>query len=161
MCGRRGAGPGARFRRRALPRCPIWPVCDKWCPCFSCCFWRLWGWRGTLGALCCELGLSQRSARDVRDVASRRTASRLTAGVGVVVTVIGLVFVGSAGAAPTPPPNPSDHQISQAHSLKDQLANRVGQLSGQLAQAKVQLGILQGKAELAEQKFAYAVSQLQ
>ncbi len=97
----------------------------------------------------------------MRDVASRRVASRLTAGVGVVATFVGLVFVGTAGAAPTPPPNPTDNQISQARSQKDQLANRVGQLSGQLAQAKVQLGILQGKAELAEQKYAYAVSQLQ
>jgi cell wall-associated NlpC family hydrolase len=80
---------------------------------------------------------------------------------GVVVTFVGVVFVGGAGAAPTPPPNPTDNQISHARSQKDQLANRVGQLSGQIAQAKVQLGILQGKAELAEQKYAYAVSQLQ
>jgi cell wall-associated NlpC family hydrolase len=97
----------------------------------------------------------------VRDVASRRVASRLTAALGVVVTFTGLVFAGSAGARPAPPPNPSDQQISQARGQKDALANRVGQLSGQIAQAKVQLGILQGKAELAEQKYAYAVSQLQ
>ena len=96
-----------------------------------------------------------------RDVASRRFALRLTAVVGGAVLLAAFAFAGPAGARPSPPPNPSDQQLNHARNQKDALANRVGQLSGQIAQANVQLGILRGKAELAEQKYALAVSQLQ
>jgi cell wall-associated NlpC family hydrolase len=80
-----------------------------------------------------------------------------------VVAAAGLLIVGDslAGAVPTPPPNPSDGQISAAQSAKDALASKVGALSGQIAQAENELYVLKGKAEQAEQKAAYAQSLLQ
>jgi cell wall-associated NlpC family hydrolase len=66
-----------------------------------------------------------------------------------------------ASAATKPPPNPSDSQINAARGAKQNLASRVGALSGQIAQANIQLQTLQGKAELAEQKYALAYSQWQ
>ena len=70
--------------------------------------------------------------------------------------------------APTPPsaPTPPKVQVSQgqvdaAHNQKVALADAVGQLSGEIAAAKVQLQQLQGKAELAEQRYALAYTQWQ
>jgi cell wall-associated NlpC family hydrolase len=70
---------------------------------------------------------------------------------------------------PTPPtrptaPNPPQVQVSQgqvdaARGQKNALAAAVGQLSGEIAAAKIQLQQLQGKAELAEQKYTFALSQ--
>ncbi len=67
---------------------------------------------------------------------------------------------GLASAAPTPPPNPTDGQINAARDAKQALASRVGQLSGQLAQAQDDLRRLKNAAALAEQKAAYAESLL-
>jgi cell wall-associated NlpC family hydrolase len=69
---------------------------------------------------------------------------------------------------PTPPtaPTPPQVQVSQgqvdaAHDQKVALADAVGQLSGEIAAAQVQLQQLQGKAELAEQRYALAYTQWQ
>jgi cell wall-associated NlpC family hydrolase len=85
------------------------------------------------------------------------------AAAALVATVASLVIAapGLAGAKPTPPPNPTNGQISAAQSAKQALASRVGALSGQIAQAQVELDQLKGKAELAEQKYAFAYSKLQ
>jgi cell wall-associated NlpC family hydrolase len=66
-----------------------------------------------------------------------------------------------AAAAPTPPPNPTNGQISAAQTQKQTLAATVGQLGGQIASAQAQLQQLQGKQEIAEQKYALALQQLQ
>ncbi|MBV9820656.1 MAG: C40 family peptidase [Actinobacteria bacterium] len=60
----------------------------------------------------------------------------------------------------TPPPNPSDAQLSQARAAKASLANTVGVLSGQIVQAQAQLRSLNAQVELAEQKFTYAIFKL-
>jgi cell wall-associated NlpC family hydrolase len=65
-------------------------------------------------------------------------------------------------AAPTPPKvRVSQGQVDAAHDQKVALADAVGQLSGEIAAAKVQLQRLQGAAELAEQKYALAYTQWQ
>jgi peptidoglycan DL-endopeptidase RipA len=86
------------------------------------------------------------------------------------LAVVGLLLTSPdlSGANPPPPlphlgpapHNPSDHQISNAQQAKQALANRVGQLGGQIAEAEAQLRMLQGKQELAEQRVALAISQL-
>lgn len=64
---------------------------------------------------------------------------------------------------PTPPTPPkvkvSQGQVDAARGQKNALAAAVGQLSGEIAAAKVQLQLLQGKAELAEQRYTLALSQ--
>ena len=57
---------------------------------------------------------------------------------------------------PTPPPNPTNQQLNSAQAQKDALASRIGQLSGQIADAQQQLQLLQGRSELAEQRYALA-----
>jgi cell wall-associated NlpC family hydrolase len=102
----------------------------------------------------------------VREVAIGRARLRLLRSAAVLVLSGTLAFsgtelAGSAGAAPTPPPNPTNGQINAARNSKDALASRVGELSGQIAQAKIKLQQLQARAEYAEQKYALAVSKLQ
>jgi cell wall-associated NlpC family hydrolase len=70
------------------------------------------------------------------------------------------VYVAPAHAAPKPPPNPTNQQLSQAAQAKRSLAQAVGVLSAQVAQAQSRLQVLAGQAELAEQKYAFAVSKL-
>jgi len=99
---------------------------------------------------------------DVRrgdDARTRRKALRLTgAAVGAVLTMT--LLAGPVTAAPTPPPNPTDGQISQAQQAKNSMAASVGRLSALVAQAQSQLDALTARAALAEQKFALAVSRL-
>ncbi|MGX7679772.1 NlpC/P60 family protein [Jatrophihabitans sp. DSM 45814] len=78
------------------------------------------------------------------------------------VLVLGAVVcdVPSVGAAPKPPPNPSNGQLSAAQQAKNNMANQVGKLSGLLAQATTQLAQLTADAGLKEQKYALAMSQL-
>jgi cell wall-associated NlpC family hydrolase len=99
----------------------------------------------------------------VREGECRTGRGRLTAAVAVFAIALGLVLAGPqlASGAPTPPPNPSDSQLNAARDAKQGLATRVGALSGQIAQANIQLQQLQGRAELAEQKYALAYSQWQ
>lgn len=101
----------------------------------------------------------------------RRPARRAVIGcaaVGVVVSLLlGTNDLSFANPTPpplptlgAPPPNPSDQQLSSAAQAKQDLADRVGALGGQIAQAQAELRSLVGQQELAEQKVALAVSQL-
>lgn len=78
----------------------------------------------------------------------------------MLATAAGVVLAVPArsDAKPKPPPNPTNGQISAAQAQKNALATRVGQLSGQIAQAEAELQQLQGQLELAEQKVAYTHS---
>jgi peptidoglycan DL-endopeptidase RipA len=98
--------------------------------------------------------------RSVRRLTGGR---RVVAATAAIATAVGLLVAAPrlAGAAPTPPPNPSNGQISAAQGAKQALAAEVGALSGQIAQAQLELQQLTGRAELAEQKVAYAYSKLQ
>lgn len=98
--------------------------------------------------------------------AARPAFAALVAAAGIVALVLGSADASSANPPrPLPklgpaPNNPSNHQISSAQQAKQNLANRVGQLGGQIAQAEAELQALKGKQELAEQKVALAISQL-
>src|SRR5262249_51857304 len=76
------------------------------------------------------------------------------------LTVGVLSAVPTAHAAPPPPRNPSDSQISSAQRAKNDAAATVGRLSAQISQAKAELLRLSAKAQLAEQKYALAVQKL-
>jgi cell wall-associated NlpC family hydrolase len=83
------------------------------------------------------------------------------AALALIATLLGLLAAGpSALAKPKPPPNPTNGQISAAQKQKQDLADRVGELSSEVAKKKQELLQLQGEAELAEQKYALAVSKL-
>lgn len=91
---------------------------------------------------------------------SGRPLARVLAGVGVAaVTATLLVAVGRVAQA-DPPPNPSDGQIHSAQQQKQALADKVGQLSAQVASMQTQLQQLQAAQEMAEQKVALTVSKL-
>jgi cell wall-associated NlpC family hydrolase len=94
---------------------------------------------------------------------SRKSGRRLVAAVATLVTATSLLITGPgpAGAAPTPPPNPTNGQLSAARSAQDAQAAKVGLLSGQIAAQQNQIQQLKNKSELAEQKYAYAYSLLQ
>ncbi|MGN6609468.1 MAG: NlpC/P60 family protein [Jatrophihabitans sp.] len=80
----------------------------------------------------------------------------------LALTTFGTLLVAApAVSLADPPVNPSDGQLSAAQAKKNSLADRVGALSGQIAQMQNKLQQLQGQQELAEQKYAYAYSQLQ
>lgn len=98
-----------------------------------------------------------------RSVRSLPRGRRIVAATATLAAAAGLVLAVPrlAGASPTPPPNPSNGQISAAQSAKQALASRVGALGGQIAAAQLALQQLTGRAELAEQKVAYAYSKLQ
>ena len=86
--------------------------------------------------------------------------SRTLAAFAAALTAASLLVAAGRAAQADPPPNPSDTQIQQAQSLKDSLANRVGQLGAQIATMQTQLAQLQAQRELAEQKLAYALQLL-
>ena len=91
----------------------------------------------------------------------KNVLTRLTAcGAAAAAALALCVYVAPAHAAPKPPPNPTDQQLSAAAQQKLALAQSVGVLSAQIAQAQARLQTLRGQAELAEQKFAFAVSKL-
>jgi cell wall-associated NlpC family hydrolase len=99
----------------------------------------------------------------------RRLAGRRTVAIAAVAAVAGsLLFAQPSFGMPKPtppsPPSPPNVKVSQgqvdaAHAQKNALAAAVGQLSGEIAAAKIQLQQLQGKAELAEQRYTFALSQ--
>lgn len=91
-----------------------------------------------------------------------RPARRRSAVLAVLLcgtTGLGLV-AGPAGASPTPPPNPSNGQISSAAQQKARLADEVGRLSAAVASAQQELRQLQAAEEMAEQRVAYALQKL-
>jgi cell wall-associated NlpC family hydrolase len=69
--------------------------------------------------------------------------------------------IGAADAAPTPPPNPSDQQITTAQAAKDAAAVQVGQLAASITQIQGQIDTLDGTARIAEQKLALALQRQQ
>jgi cell wall-associated NlpC family hydrolase len=94
---------------------------------------------------------------------SRIVGRRIAAFAATAATTLSLfaAVAPAAHALPSvPPPNPSDKTISAAAQHKTALANQVGVLSGQIAQAQADLVQLEGKRELAEQKVAYAITEL-
>jgi cell wall-associated NlpC family hydrolase len=98
----------------------------------------------------------------------RSLSRRLIAGSIATAAAIGVLFgEGSAVAAPKPPTPPkpvtvtTQGQVEAARGARDAVATEVGTLSAQIAQMENQLQVLQGKKEMAEQKYALAVSQLQ
>jgi cell wall-associated NlpC family hydrolase len=78
-----------------------------------------------------------------------------------VAALAGLLVAVPQRVVAAPPPNPSNGQISAAQARKNALADEVGQLSGQIAAMQAKLQELQGLQELAEQKYAYALSEQQ
>jgi cell wall-associated NlpC family hydrolase len=101
---------------------------------------------------------------DVTPKRARAQVRRRTIGGVAVLAVTAGLLVGlpiASGAAPTPPPNPTDHQLDIAKMTKQQLATQVGQLSAQVASMQAEVKNLEGKAEFAEQKYTYSLSQLQ
>lgn len=90
----------------------------------------------------------------------RRNAIRLTASAVAAASLAFCAYATPVVAAPKPPPNPTDQQLSSAAQQKQQLAQQVGALSAQIAQAQSRLRTLAAQAELAEQKYALAVSKL-
>jgi len=96
-----------------------------------------------------------------RPVRNRKTVlTRLTACGAAAASLALCIYVAPAHAAPKPPPNPTNQQLSAAAQAKRSLAQAVGVLSAQVAQAQSRLQTLAGQAELAEQKYALAVSKL-
>ncbi len=92
---------------------------------------------------------------------SRKTVlTRITACGAAAASLALCVYVAPAHAAPKPPPNPTNQQLSAAAQAKRALAQQVGVLSAQVAQAQSRLQTLAGQAELAEQKYALVVSKL-
>lgn len=93
--------------------------------------------------------------------ASRRWLTILLA---VSASLAGLVIAlaPAAVAAPaTPPPNPTDQQLSTAQGSTSSLAGQVGVLSAQLSQLTARADQAKAAVLLAEQKVALAVAQLQ
>jgi cell wall-associated NlpC family hydrolase len=94
---------------------------------------------------------------------SRIVGRRIAAFAATAATTLSLfaAVAPAAHALPSvPPPNPSDKQISAAAQHKTALANQVGVLGGQIAQAQAALVQLEAKRQLAEQKVAYAITEL-
>lgn len=59
------------------------------------------------------------------------------------------------------PPNPTDQQLANARKAKDEAAWTVGHLLAMIATAKSELLRLNAAAQLAEQKYAFAIQRLQ
>ena len=86
---------------------------------------------------------------------------RRTGLVAVLVAVlIGLVGA-PAGAAPLPPPNPSDAEISGAEAAKQSAAAEVGRIAGLVAEAEARLEQGQVEAEAAGTAYLIAEEALQ
>jgi peptidoglycan DL-endopeptidase RipA len=100
-------------------------------------------------------GEAERSGRS-----TKRLLTRVTAAGAAAASLALCVYVAPAQATPKPPPNPTNQQLSNAAHRKAALAQTVGTLSAQVAQAQARLQMLAGQAELAEQKYALAVSKL-
>lgn len=98
-------------------------------------------------------------ARPTRVRALVRRRGPVVGALLVTSTVLGLVTA-PTGAIASPPPNPSDGQISAAAQQKAQLSAEVGRLSAAVASAQQQLRQLQAAEEMAEQRVAYALQKL-
>jgi cell wall-associated NlpC family hydrolase len=96
----------------------------------------------------------------------RRTVAPVA--LSTAAAVAGALVLAAPGRAmpkPTPPSAPA-HQVSQgqvdaAASQKAALSRQVGQLSGEIAAAQIELQQAEARAELAEQKYAFALTEYQ
>lgn len=77
------------------------------------------------------------------------------------MAVTAALLVAPGGAKADPPPNPTDQQIQSAQQHKEAVAADVGRLSARVAQLQNRLHQLVALQELAEQKLALALSQLE
>ncbi|MCL2781959.1 MAG: NlpC/P60 family protein [Actinomycetia bacterium] len=92
----------------------------------------------------------------------RGHAGRVIAFLASVGACAALLAAPGATATPSsPPPNPSDQQISQAQQDKDNLASQVGQLASQIADLQARITGLRNNVQLTEQKAALALQRLQ
>jgi cell wall-associated NlpC family hydrolase len=86
-------------------------------------------------------------------------------GTAALATAVGLLAAAPhATARPQPPARPPEvtaGQVAAANSAKQAVAQQVGVLSAQIADAKIRVQQAEGRAELAEQRYALAVSQRQ
>jgi len=97
-----------------------------------------------------------------RSILSPRRRRRQAIAGGLALATLAGVLVGtSAALGATPPPNPTDGQLNAAAKAKAAVSREVGAISAKIAQMQGQLAQLKANEELAEQKFAYAYSQLQ
>lgn len=87
----------------------------------------------------------------------RRSSRVALASLAIGATIV-CVAVDPAGAVPK---RVTDGQVQQAANAKAAVAQLVGQLSAQIAQSQARERSLQAQAELAEQKYAYAMQLLQ
>ncbi len=90
---------------------------------------------------------------------SGRAARRIATMAAITLATSFLVTPGGSATA-APPPNPSDQQINSVAQQKSALADQVGRLGAQVAAMQNQLDQLRAQRELAEQKWAYALSLL-
>nr|MDQ2958916.1 hypothetical protein [Actinomycetota bacterium] len=90
----------------------------------------------------------------------RRARYRVLIGSALAGATMLCTSITPVAAAPKPPPKITQGQVSAAAAQKAQLAHTVGVLSAQLVQAQAQLLSLAGQAELAEQKFSFAIAKL-
>jgi cell wall-associated NlpC family hydrolase len=85
----------------------------------------------------------------------------------LTLAMIATLIVASGRAADAarvdgkPPPNPTNGQISSAQQQKANLAAEVGRLGAEVVRMQTQINQLKANAELAEQKYVYALSKLQ
>jgi cell wall-associated NlpC family hydrolase len=98
----------------------------------------------------------------LRDAFRRPRSTAAVASLAALALLAGLT-VGVPGLAQgaTPPPNPTNGQLSAAAQHKAAVADEVGKLTAQSATMQSQIQQLQAGQELAEQKQAYALSKLQ
>ena len=84
---------------------------------------------------------------------------------GALVVIAGLaagaLVAPALAQAASPPPNPTNGQISSAANQKAALASQVGPLGAQVVAMQTQLQQLQAAQELAEQKYVFALQKYQ
>ena len=92
----------------------------------------------------------------------RRRAHALLVLVLTLALIATLIAATSRAAnASKPPPNPTDGQINSAQQQKAALAAEVGRLGAEVVRMQTQINQLKANAELAEQKYVFALSKLQ
>lgn len=80
--------------------------------------------------------------------------------VAALLAAIGLLVAPTSSYAADPPPNPTDQQLNDAAAAKNAVSTQVGQLTAQVADLQSKLDQAKADAELAEQKLALALQQL-
>ncbi|MCW2522666.1 MAG: NlpC/P60 family protein [Frankiales bacterium] len=99
-------------------------------------------------------------AANARPRISHPPVRRRVTALACAAAVTAAVLCGATPGNAAPPKNPSDSQLSAAQQAKNKVAAQVGTLSALLVQATSKLQQLTANSQLAEQKYAYAMSQL-